>query len=114
MTEVLFYKVSYLLSLGPPVPLGASGDEKSPSLTVTGDPAGSMAADNHLFRVFSECTSPCKGSITGERCPLLVIRPFLLSFITTSKFLSDHLAVCFYHDPTLLSQPTVGLHYMKS
>ena len=28
--------------LGPPVPLGASGDEKPPSITVTGDPAGSM------------------------------------------------------------------------
>ena len=29
------------LDLGPPVPLGASVDEKSPSLTVTGGPAGS-------------------------------------------------------------------------
>ena len=30
-------------------PLGPSGDEKSPSLTVTGDPAGPMPADTHLF-----------------------------------------------------------------
>ena len=30
-------------------PLGASGDEKPPSITVTGDPAGSMPADTHLF-----------------------------------------------------------------
>ena len=37
------------LDLGPSVPLGASGDEKSPSITVTGDPAGSMPADTHLF-----------------------------------------------------------------
>ena len=35
--------------LGPPVPLGASGDEKPPSITVTGDPAGPMPADTHLF-----------------------------------------------------------------
>ena len=45
--------------LGPPVPLGASGDEKSPSLTVTDDPAGSMPADTHLFQVFFETASPC-------------------------------------------------------
>ena len=37
------------LDLGPPVPLGASGDEKSPSLTVTGDPVGSMPAVTHVF-----------------------------------------------------------------
>ncbi len=37
------------LELGPPVPLGASGDEKPPSVTVTGDPGGSMPADIHLF-----------------------------------------------------------------
>ena len=42
------YEVTYL-DLGPPVPLGASGDEKPPSITVTGDPAGSMPADTHLF-----------------------------------------------------------------
>ena len=47
------------LDLGPPVPLGASGDEKSPSLTVTGDPADSMPADTHLFQVFFEGASPC-------------------------------------------------------
>ena len=35
--------------LGSPVPLGASGDEKPPSITVTGDPAGSMPSDTHLF-----------------------------------------------------------------
>ena len=39
----------FTLDLGPPVPLGASGDEKPPSITVTGDPAGSMPADTHLF-----------------------------------------------------------------
>ena len=32
------------LDLGPPVSLGASGDENSQSLTDTGDPAGSMSA----------------------------------------------------------------------
>ena len=37
------------LDLGPPVPLRASGDEKPPSITVTGDPSGSMPADTHLF-----------------------------------------------------------------
>ena len=42
------------LDLGPPVPLGASGDEKLPSLTVIGDPAGSMPANTHLFEVFFE------------------------------------------------------------
>ena len=42
-------KTMTYLDLGPPVPLGASGDEKSPSLTVTGDPAGSMPADTHLY-----------------------------------------------------------------
>ena len=31
-------------------PLGASGDEKSPSVSVTVDPAGSIPADTHLFR----------------------------------------------------------------
>ena len=47
------------LDLGPPVPLGASVDEKSPSLTVTGDPANSMPANTHLFQVFFEGASPC-------------------------------------------------------
>ena len=47
------------LELGPPVPLGASGDEKSPSLTVTVESAGSMLANNHLFQVFFEGASPC-------------------------------------------------------
>ena len=47
------------LDLGPPVPLGASGDEKPPSITVTGDPVGSMPADTHLFQVFFEGASPC-------------------------------------------------------
>ena len=42
-----------------PVLLGASGDEKSPSLVVTGDPAGSKPADTHLFQVFFESTLPC-------------------------------------------------------
>ena len=53
--------VHYLpyLDFGPPVPLGAMDDEKSPSLTVTGDPAGSMPADTDLFQVFFECTLPC-------------------------------------------------------
>ena len=44
------FEVLLRLYLGPSVPLGASGDEKSPSLSVTGDPAGSMPADTHLFR----------------------------------------------------------------
>ena len=47
------------LDLGPPVPLGASGDEKPPCITVTGDPAGSMPADTHLLLVFFEGASPC-------------------------------------------------------
>ena len=41
-------RVNTALDLGQPVPLGASGDEKSP-VSVTGDPAGSMPADTHLF-----------------------------------------------------------------
>ena len=45
--------------LGLPVPLGASGDEKSPSITVTGDPAGPMPADTHLLEVFFEGATPC-------------------------------------------------------
>ena len=51
-----FYILIYI-DLGPPVPLGASGDEKSPSVSVTGDPAGSMPADTHLFQVFFGSTS---------------------------------------------------------
>ena len=47
------------LDLGPPVPLGASGDQEPPSITVTGDPAGSMPADSHLFEVFFEGATPC-------------------------------------------------------
>ena len=47
------------LDLGPLVPLGASGDEKSPSIMVTGDPAGSMPANSHLFQVFFEGAPPC-------------------------------------------------------
>ena len=38
----------FTLNLGPPVPLGASGDGKSPSISVTGDPAGSMPADTSI------------------------------------------------------------------
>ena len=48
-------KVDYL-ELCPPVPLGTSGDEKSPSLT--SDPAGSKPANTHLFQVFFEGASP--------------------------------------------------------
>ena len=44
----LHSKLTYL-DLGYPVPLGASGDEKPPSITVTGDPAGSMPSDTHLY-----------------------------------------------------------------
>ena len=44
------YLLTYL-DLDPTVHLGTSGDEKSPFLTVTGDPAGSMPADTHLFQV---------------------------------------------------------------
>ena len=38
--------ISFLtyLDLGPPVPLGASGDEKPPPITVSGDPAGLHAS----------------------------------------------------------------------
>ena len=42
-----------------PLGLGASGDKKSPSVSITGDHAGYMPADTHLFQVFIECTSPC-------------------------------------------------------
>ena len=51
-------KFTYL-DLGPNVPLRASGDEKSLSFTVTGDPAGSMPADTDTFQVFFESASPC-------------------------------------------------------
>ena len=47
------------LDFGQPVPLGASGDEKPPSITVTADPAGSMPANTHLSQVFFESGSPC-------------------------------------------------------
>ena len=47
------------LYLCPPVHLGASGDEKSPSVMATGDPASSMPANTHLIQVFFESTSPC-------------------------------------------------------
>ena len=42
------------LDLGPPAPLGALFDEESRSITVTGDPTGSMRADSdtHIFQVF--------------------------------------------------------------
>ena len=50
---------TYLASyLGLPVPLGESAVEKSPSVSVTGDPAGSMPADTHLFQVFTMSSSP--------------------------------------------------------
>ena len=51
--------ITYLeLDLDLLVSLEASGDEKSPSVTVTGNPACSMPADTHLFQVFFQCTSP--------------------------------------------------------
>ena len=53
----LSFHILIYIDLGPPVPLGASGDEKSPSVSVTGDPAGSMPADTHLFQVFVESAS---------------------------------------------------------
>ena len=53
---ILFLNQSYL-DLGPHVPLGASGNEKSRSLTVTGDPASSMPADTHLFQIFVDSSS---------------------------------------------------------
>ena len=56
--DALSYILTYLV-LGPPVPLEASGDEKYPFLTVTGDPAGSMPADTHLTQVFFTGASPC-------------------------------------------------------
>ena len=46
-----FSSLQSYFDLGPPVPLGASGDEKPPSITVTGDPVGSMPANTHLFQV---------------------------------------------------------------
>ena len=52
---ILYVKLTYL-DLDPPVPLGTSGDETSPSLTIT---AGCIPADTHLFHVFFECTLPC-------------------------------------------------------
>ena len=54
-------QVSHLtyLDLVAPVRLGASGDEKSPNVPVTGDPAGSMPAHTHHFHIFLKCTSPC-------------------------------------------------------
>ena len=42
-----------------PVTLGASGDDKYLSFTVTGDHVGSMPSATHLFQVFFESTSPC-------------------------------------------------------
>ena len=54
-----FHWILIYLDGGPSVRLEASGDEKSPSLTVTGDPAASMPANTHLFQVFFESTSPC-------------------------------------------------------
>ena len=50
------------LDLVPPVPLIASGDKMFPFDSATGDPAGSMPADSHLFQIFFECrgsTPPC-------------------------------------------------------
>ena len=50
---VLCITEQYLFRL----PLGASGDEKAPSVSVTGDPAGSIPADTQLFQVFYEGAS---------------------------------------------------------
>ena len=48
------------LDLVLPVALGATGDEKSPFVYVTGDPACFMHADTHFFHdVFLECALPC-------------------------------------------------------
>ena len=43
------------LALDLPVPLRALGDEKSPTFMVTGDPAGSMPANTHLFQSLILC-----------------------------------------------------------
>ena len=51
--------VNCLILECPPVPLGASGDEKPPSITVGGDPVGTMPADTRLFQVFFEGATPC-------------------------------------------------------
>ena len=56
---VVLHITSIYLDLGPPVPFGALGNEKSPSVSVTGDPAGPMPADTYLFQVFFEGASPC-------------------------------------------------------
>ena len=69
--------VSYF---GPSVLLGASGDEKPPSITVTGDPASSMPADTHLFQVCFEGASP-----------YLLRRPLPLSFPSSYTL---YIAVC--------------------
>ena len=55
------------------VPLGASGDgtsgdEKPLHITVTGDPAGSMPANTHLFPVFFGNASPCLFRPTHLSC----------------------------------------------
>ena len=68
--SVKISKLTYL-DLGPPVPLGALGDEKPPSITVTVDTTGSMPADTHIFKVFFEdATSYISFGL------LLFLRPF--------------------------------------
>ena len=64
MPEKQFYVVissvtSYLLIPRSAGPLRASGDENSPSVSVAGDPAGSIPAASNLFQVFCESSSPC-------------------------------------------------------
>ena len=49
LPSILYTILLIDLDLGPPVPLGASGDERPQSITVTGDPSGFMPADTHLF-----------------------------------------------------------------
>ena len=54
--RVLLLAYSYLVLT---VTRRAMGDDKSPSVSVAGETAGSMPADTHLFQVFLECTPPC-------------------------------------------------------
>ena len=81
--SVKISKLTYL-DLGPPVPLGTSGDEKPPSITVTGDPAGSMPADTHLFKVFVQgehvitpSASPLSSAVFGHPVHCCMCRSFL-------------------------------------
>ena len=93
------------LDLVPPVPLGASGDEKSPSFTVTGDPAGSMPADTHLFQVFLKCTLPCLSSPVFWQ-PVFCRQRYAGSFFLPAIFLLPVVTTYWSHSkPALITSP---------